>query len=141
MTPSEGATLLQGWLSLLKQIDSVILDGDLAPDELTERLDKRQQAINGIQQLDTQLKKLALLRKNEWKTDRSSKRKQIEDLLTEGREILARISEQDSKIIEITKEKRQDLLEKLRRNTLSKGYRPAGHGPQIRPPIILDGRA
>ena len=141
MTPGEGAALLRGWLSLLSEIDSISLDCDLPSDEIISRLDKRQHAISGIQQLDAQLKKLALLRIKDWKNDTSSELEEIEKLLSEGREILTRVSRKDAKLIENAKEKRQELLERLRKSTLSKGYRSAVRAPKIRPPIILDGRA
>jgi predicted nucleotidyltransferase len=141
MTPKEGTQLLIGWLSLLREIDNISLDCDLAPDEIAERLDRRQRAISGIQQLDAQLRELALSRANRWRDDSPPELQEIEALLREGRDILARVSQRDAKLIEIAEEKRHDLLERLRRSTLTKGYRPASLRPKIRPPVILDGRA
>ena len=141
MTPKEGGALVRRWLDLLKEVDSVSLDCQLEPEEIETRLARRQQAIDGIQQLDTPLRKLAALRKGEWKNQTSVELDQVEEFLNDGREICERIRRQDMELVKIAKEKRLTLLGQLKRNTLLKGYRASMRSPKIRPPVILDSRA
>ena len=61
--------------------------------------------------------------------------------MAKGKTISEGIVESNEETIEIAKKKRQDILGRLKTNTLSKGYLASNQALKIRPPAIVDGNA
>jgi hypothetical protein len=138
MTHQTAKETLKQWISLLDEIASTEIDCEMTPDTLTENLDRRQKAINQIQQLDASLTAVREFRRIQGDGDSAF---ELDRLMVEGRRLSDSIRDANSQTIEIAKEKRGELLHRLRKNTLSKGYLAANHTLKIRPPAIVDGNA
>jgi hypothetical protein len=119
-------------------VSELVLDCELAPEELTALLDRRQQAVSRIQHLDAAVKSLTPKETAQWT---EAERTSLNDLMEQGRQIAARICASDAQLVEKAAEKRAQVLELLKKNSLSKGYLSSSHSLKIRPPAILDDNA
>jgi len=138
MTPETAVRTLEQWTSHLMDLAAVELTCDMSKDEIERRLDLRQQSINRIQQLDGSLTELRRILKGEWQDLHLPS---IKTLIEKGNTIIDSLQSSDKELIEIAGKKRTEILENLRRSTLSRGYFSANSAPKIHPPAILDDNA
>ena len=138
MNLDKATSILNEWLSLLVQMSKIEIDCDMSPDELTTNLDRRQQVIGRIQQLDAAMTVVRNFRFNDCDESAAAA---LDAIMTEGRQRSQEIRISNAETIEIAKQKRVDILARLKRSTLSKGYHRSNQTPKIRPPAIVDGNA
>ena len=138
ISPENAEQTLREWTELLRAVDEVALDCDMSVEEMTLNLNRRQEAIDQIQQLDASLAELALLTDDDWQHQMSFS---IRELLEEGRTLSARIRARDAQLIENATEKKSAISAELQRFSKSKGYFVAASAPKVRPPVIVDNNA
>ncbi|MCU0662996.1 MAG: hypothetical protein MUC50_11800 [Myxococcota bacterium] len=141
MNPSDTFQILQDWCGLLDRLSAIELDVDLEPTVIEEKLAQRQKTIEHIQTLDAPLLLIAADRAKSWPTLEESQRPAAEALVQKGRSMLVAIMEADRVTIEKAKEKRTDLLDKLKSVSVGKTYASSSHTPTYRPPVIVDKNA
>lgn len=138
MTPEFAVETLEEWTALLRATAAVELHCDMPLDEIVNRLALRQQSIDRIQQLDGSLTELRRLKDEEWHDiDLST----INNLMAQGRDMIEAIHRSNAELVDIAMKNRSEILESLRRSSLSKGYFSANTALKIRPPILLDDNA
>jgi hypothetical protein len=132
----EAEKLLNQWIRLLEGMAAIEIDCEMPPDMLMANLERRQRAIDEIQQLDAPLSEVRRFRFDRAAADEAEL---LDVLMKRGREISAEIRASNLQIIYIAKIKRKVILEKLQKNSLSKVYNTANQTLRLRPPVIVDG--
>ena len=138
MNQAKAIEILNQWLGLLNDIEQVEIDCEMSPELITENLDRRQQTIDRIQQLDASLMSVREFR---FSQSPDLDTETLDRLMESGKQTSGRITQQNRQTIEIAKKKRLHILGKLKTNTLSRGYLATNQAPKIRPPAIVDGNA
>lgn len=132
---------LERWTELLQKIAEIELDTEAEPSVIQENLSKRQKLIDEIQSFDASLQNIAALRRQGWPGVDRDTAAWAESLVDLGVKIARERENSDKQIIEIAKVKRRDILEKLRKSNLTKGYGKASERLLDRPPAIVDDNA
>ena len=130
--------LLGKWIDLLEEIASIEVDCEMSPEILTSQLDRRQEVIDRIQQLDGPLSEVRQFR---FAHTTNAEAQKLDAVMAKGRSLSDAIRASNAQLIDIAIKKRQEILRKLQKNTLSKGYLRTNHTLKIRPPAIVDGNA
>ena len=138
ITPENAERTLREWTELLRTVDEIALDCDMSVEEMTLSLNRRQEAIDQIQQLDASLTELARLTDTDWQSQMPFP---IRELLEEGRTLSARIRARDAQLIEKATENKRVISKELQRISKSKGYFISASAPKVRPPVIVDNNA
>ena len=138
MNQKKAVDILNHWIVLLDQISQIEIDCEMPPNTITDNLERRQQAIDQIQQLDASLMAVREFRFSD-RPDLDTEA--LDELMEKGKMVSDKIVQTNEETIEIAKEKRTSLLEQLKTHTLSKGYLASNQAPKLRPPVIVDGNA
>ena len=138
MDQKQAIDILNQWIVLLDEIISIKVDCDSPPDTIVEDVQRRQRVIDRIQQLDASL---MAVREFRFGNSPDLDAQTLDGLMETGKALSADIIQTSQKTIEIANKGRSNILDRLRNNTLSKGYLSSNQAPKIRPPAIVDGNA
>ncbi len=141
MTPERILNTLTRWYELLRQIDDTELSFDAEYDLLDAGLEKRQSAMDQIQQLDASLREIAKIKSLGWPNLTEETVERAESLIRRGRSICEQTAESDHQLIEKATEIRAGLLTRRKNNTVAKGYIASTYAARPRPPVIVDDHA
>ena len=140
MNSKETVELLKRWRDLLEDFEAVEINVDMSSEQIRDHIAKRQQNIDDIQKLDTSLKETVDLRKDGWPGFDEKIVETVETLIAQGRSICDNITKRDRKVVEKTKEIRQQIANELKKVSLGKGYLPSKRLLQERTPVIVTNR-
>ena len=128
MTFQDAEELLATWVNLLEAIAATKIDCEMPPDELMDHLNRRQQAIDRIQQLDAPLTEVRQFRLSQPDSDATEI---LDSLMAKGRAQSDSIRKENSQTIDIASQKRQTILGRLKKTGLTKGYQAANQSLRI----------
>jgi hypothetical protein len=141
MKEIEALKILEIWKTNIEEFASVDIDLTLDDSNINEQFKRRQQNITAIQDIDTQLKEIALLRKQQWPGFDDDFVKKAEAILTEGRAVCEYSLIKNRQSLDIAANLKKEISLKLAKLRKSKGYLQSGQMSKRHPSIIVDGHA